>query len=70
MGPVPTADNIAATPMTLIPLTVPEVRRLLVRLVWPTLPRAEDVLAWSHWRRRHQAVARRCHYRRRNALPS
>ena len=51
----------------LIPLTVPEVRRLLVRLVWPVLPHAEDVLAWSHWRRHHQAVAQRCHYRRRGA---
>jgi len=25
------------------------------------------VLAWSHWRRRHQAQARRSHYQRRLA---
>jgi len=49
---------------SLIPLTVPEVRRLLVRLVWQALPRADDVLAWSRWRRRHQAGAQRSHYRR------
>lgn len=55
----------AAAATALIPLTVPEVRRLLVRLVWPAHPTAEDVLAWSHWRRRHQARAQRFHYRRR-----
>ena len=51
----------------LIPLTVPAVRRLLWRLGWQTLPPPEFVLAWSRWRRRHQAQARRCHYRRRLA---
>ncbi len=51
----------------LIPLTVPEVRRLLWRLVWPLPPPPEFVLAWSRWRRRHQAQARRCHYQRRLA---
>ncbi len=51
----------------LIPLTVPEVRRLLERLLWtPTAP-APQVLHWSDWRRRHQARARRRHWRRRLA---
>ncbi len=49
----------------LIPLTVPEVRRLLWRLSWRMLPPPEMVLAWSAWRRRHQARARRSHYKRR-----
>ena len=41
-------------------MTVPEVRRLLCRLVWtPSLP-VDLVLAWSRWRRRHQARAQRC----------
>src|SRR5918911_3992608 len=48
----------------LIPLTVPEVRRLLVALAWPTSPPPERTLGWSSWRRRHQARARRCHYKR------
>ena len=52
----------------LIPLTVPEVQRLLYRLIWQTRPTAPAVLAWSRWRRRHQARARRCHYQRRLAL--
>jgi hypothetical protein len=49
----------------LLPLTVPEVRRLLVALVW-TRPVAPGlVLAWSRWRRRHQARAWRAHDQRR-----
>jgi hypothetical protein len=54
----------------LIPLSVPEVRRLLVRLTWPRrTTSAAQVLAWSRWRREHQAHARACHYRRRGASP-
>jgi len=48
-------------------LTLPEVRRLLVRLLWSTPVVPSLVLAWSRWRRRHQARAQRCHYRRRAA---
>ena len=49
----------------LIPLTVPEVRRLLVALVWSEPVPVERTMHWSFWRRRHQARARRCHYKRR-----
>jgi hypothetical protein len=49
----------------LLPLTVPEVRRLLIALVWTTPLQPGFVLAWSRWRRRHQAHARRAHYQRR-----
>ena len=48
----------------LVALTVPELRRLLVRLVWSPLPDPTFTLGWSAWRRRHQATARRCHYQR------
>ena len=48
----------------LVSLTVPEVRRLLARLVWPPHSDLRQVLAWSTWRRRHQARARRAHYQR------
>jgi hypothetical protein len=44
---------------------IPEVRRLLVALVWTAPVQAGFVLAWSRWRRRHQARARRAHYHRR-----
>ena len=49
----------------LVRLSVPEVRKLLLRLVWAFVTPAERVLAWSVWRRRHQHRARECHYRKR-----
>ena len=50
-------------------LTVSEVRKLLCRLVLSRgAPRWKEVLSWSVWRRQHQAVARRCHYKRRGVL--
>jgi hypothetical protein len=49
----------------LVPLTVPEVRRLLVAFAWTTPTEPSLVLAWSRWRRRHQARAQRAHYHRR-----
>ena len=52
----------------LIPLTVPEVRKLLCRLVWAVEHLSDPVLKWSRWRRRHQARAMRSHYRRRLQL--
>ena len=49
----------------LLPLTVPEVRRLLRELVWHSAPPADRLLQWSRWRRRHQQRAKRGHYRKR-----
>jgi hypothetical protein len=46
----------------LLPLTVPEVRRLLRHLVWERPPLVEAVEHWSAWRRRHQQRARDCHW--------
>jgi hypothetical protein len=51
----------------LLPPTAPEVRRLLWRLVWSRPPQPDHTLRWSVWRRRHQARAKRGHYRRRLA---
>ena len=50
--------------MSLLPLTAPEVRRLLLALREPP-DRFGFHLQWSRWRRRHQAVAKRCHTWRR-----
>jgi hypothetical protein len=44
----------------LIPLTVPEVRRL-VAAMGEAAERRPFRLGWSRWRRAHQAVAARCH---------
>jgi hypothetical protein len=48
----------------LIPLTIPEVRRLVYRLVVRILAPPEAVLHWSRWRRLNHARAMRSHYRR------
>jgi hypothetical protein len=49
----------------LLPLTVPEIRHVLWALGQAVSAEvADQVLAWSQWRRRHQARARRCHYQR------
>src|SRR5260370_29286389 len=40
-----------------LPLTIPEVRHLLARLIWPSSSSARRVLAWSWWRRCHQSMA-------------
>ncbi len=61
-------NHVTRTFDEVIPLTVPEVRRLLWGVVWRTFPSIEQVLAWSVWRRHHQAVAKRCHYRRRGVI--
>ncbi len=52
----------------LIPLTTPEVRRLLRVLVQP-VARQRFPLDWSCWRRHRQAEARGAHYERRAPPP-
>jgi hypothetical protein len=37
----------------------------MVRLVLAMRPPLDFILRWSRWRRRHQAIAKLCHYRRR-----
>ncbi|WP_241757121.1 IS701 family transposase [Streptomyces sp. WAC00263] len=55
----------AARPARLIPLTCPELVRLLRALVLPAPVRDRDhVLHWIAWRRRHQADATACRQRR------
>ena len=49
----------------LLPLTIPEVRRLLWALVGAQPPKPTVALRWSTWRRRHQQRARRAHWHRR-----
>jgi len=48
----------------MIPLTVPETRRLVLAMAGRDEQRAFR-LAWSRWRRAHQGVAARCHTARR-----
>jgi hypothetical protein len=55
----------APAPTGLIELTVNEFRRLFDALLLGAKHSIDTLLAWSQWRRRHQARARQCHYRRR-----
>ncbi len=52
-------------PTGLIEVTVAEFRRLFDALLLTTRHTLTRLLAWSAWRRRHQARARQAHYRRR-----
>jgi hypothetical protein len=49
----------------LIPLTVNEIRRLFAKLITTAAHTVGRWLAWSRWRRLHQARAKTSHYRRR-----
>jgi hypothetical protein len=49
----------------MIGYTLPEIRRLLTRLIQAPVPDPEHVWSWSNWRRRRQHQARASHYRRR-----
>ena len=51
----------------MVPLSVPEVRRLF-HSGEHTPHSAIHRLAWSFWRRAHQAIARLCHSKRRLAF--
>jgi hypothetical protein len=57
-GQIPTTREAASDARPLLPLTVPEVRHLLGRLIWPASSSVKLVLAWSWWRRRHRGLAR------------
>jgi len=48
-----------------VPLSVPEINRLLLAALTTNLFDMNHLLQWSFWRRRHQAIARRCHYQAR-----
>ena len=54
-------------PADLIPLTCNEIQRLFITLVIRPVHDAVHRLAWSNWRRRHQARSQASHYRRQAA---
>jgi hypothetical protein len=53
----------------MIPLTRNEIRRLFTGLTrQPAAPATQ--LHWSRWRRRHQATAKACRYRKQARAPA
>lgn len=62
---LPPATPRPARPTRLVPLTCPELLRLLRVLALPPPARGRDhFLHWTGWRRHHQAFARTCHQQR------
>lgn len=57
-------DDIASDK---VPLSISEIRVLLGHLVLALARSIDSVIGWSNWRRWHQAIARRCHIKRRIA---
>jgi hypothetical protein len=51
-------------PLGLIPLTCNEIQHLFAAVACRPAGDHRHRLRWSWWRRRHQARARACHYRR------
>jgi len=58
-------SSFAVEARSLLPLTVPEVRHLLGRLIWPAPANVTLVLTWSWWRRCHRSCASYYHTKRR-----
>ncbi len=54
----------------MVPLSLPEMRRLFFYLLEKPPLSHLFRLNWSFFRRAHQALARRCHYKRRLAAAS
>jgi hypothetical protein len=46
---------------------MPEIRRLIARFQMSAGLCVENILAWSLWRRLHQAVAKACHWKQQAA---
>ncbi|MEI8123373.1 MAG: hypothetical protein WCI20_15190 [bacterium] len=53
--------------MFLIRWSVQEIRRIIIKLAQRRIQPAQ-IIAWSLWRRAHQAEARRAHLKRRMQL--
>ena len=64
----PASQPLPDTGRKLISLTRNEIRRLFVALIPPATRTLEAIIHWSRWRRRHQAIAKTCHYRRQKCL--
>jgi hypothetical protein len=61
-------DSVQSLAGASVPLRVPEIRRLLGRLVLAVRQTVGHILEWSAWRRWHQGVAQYYHYKRRTDL--
>jgi len=56
------------TPKGQVPLSVPELRHLIGKMLWRGWYSLKHLLKWSTWRRKHQLQALQFHYRKRNSI--
>ena len=63
-APPPVRPDLPPAEPGMIPLTIPEIKRLLAALTIPPLP-LRHVIHWDAWTRRHQARSRWFHKRAR-----
>lgn len=59
-----TTDNRRLIRMAALVPSVPEIRYLLARILIYPPTQKPFIIAWSLWRRRHQAAATLSHYKR------
>lgn len=69
LSAMPLSTEVRARLVPVIALTVPEIRRLLNRVVWPQPPAPAHAWHWSVYRRYKQALAKQSHYQKRGATP-
>jgi SRSO17 transposase len=62
------SGGVQGQPQAPMPVSIPELRHLLWRVVLVVQQTAQHILAWSQWRRWHQTWARYDHDKRRGAL--
>jgi hypothetical protein len=55
--------------IVLVPLSVPELRKLLWQMILRVRPCLAFIIGWSLWRRHHQAIAMMYHWQRRTRAP-
>jgi hypothetical protein len=61
-------DNRRLTRMNALVPSVPEIRYLLARILLLPPTQRPFIIAWSLWRRRHQAIATVYHYKSRSYM--
>jgi hypothetical protein len=59
------SEDIQTEPGIVLPMSVPEIRHVMGRLCFGAPTNPLHYWFWSLWRRVHQAIAKRCHYKRR-----
>ena len=63
--PASARSSLAKLGIQLVSFSLQEVKRLFTSLLQSWQPLRKFIIHWSFWRRRHQAIAKACHFRKR-----